>query len=414
MRVLYLHDAKFTKMSEELENIFATCQGLADAGCQVTLAAARGSRSHRHLRGLYLPQLKSSSPFYVQNLWSSKGPFIPAFCGIWPFSFQGQLLIWRLRPCWVLCTDPHLALFYLRRKIPGTRYLFQINELPYYSPQAQLLSGPSSNTSTEQLELDSSKRVPRAFIPPASRGKTLNFCEIVKRADLLVSSTEQIACALTDSPYLAPRAPRVISPGSPHFPLPPTGRAPDATTHLLCLHDLNDEESLAKLMQVLQLFVGSRELHVHIAGGKPEKTLSWRRYFDVRQLRDLATFHGPCSPAQLIKLATRADAFLDLFAAKGAALLKARPQLAHFSRWGRPIIAPDLPVVREQLAGGPATMFLYAPDDLQSLGVQLKRVQDTTLRFLTASAMQEALSAAPHRFSLLQNSLQLKALLSQP
>ena len=221
--------------------------------------------------------------------------------------------------------------------------------------------------------------------------------EALKRVDQAITPTDGLKSALIKPPYITPKLPIVIPLGSSLTPLPPISNSDSQLTRLLFIATKRDVDQIPLLMSALRICINNENLQLMIASLDSVAAEKIKREIAIKDLEDQTILIENPPPSKLTQLYGLADGFVVL---ADEMSLQAHAKLIDFCRLGRPIIAPDLPIICEQLPEGQARAFLFAPGNIPALAIQLRRILDPTLRFLTTSALHEALEVNPHRFSL--------------
>jgi glycosyltransferase involved in cell wall biosynthesis len=111
----------------------------------------------------------------------------------------------------------------------------------------------------------------------------------------------------------------------------------------------------------------------HIVGGRPEQIASLRRLAEKAGVAPRVTFHGFVRPADLSRLLGDADLFVLPARAQGKMPYVGHVKLYEYMAWGRPIVAADLPAVREDLLDG-ENGLLVPPGDPKALAGAVRRI----------------------------------------
>jgi glycosyltransferase involved in cell wall biosynthesis len=117
----------------------------------------------------------------------------------------------------------------------------------------------------------------------------------------------------------------------------------------------------------------------HIVGGQPGQIASLRRVAQECGVASRVTFYGFVRPADLSRLLVDADLFVLPARAQGKMPYVGHVKLYEYMAWGRPIVASDLPSVREDLRDG-ENGLLIPPEDPRALAAAIRRaVEDAEL-----------------------------------
>lgn len=402
MRILYLVEEILPQLADSTRQVFQICQSLANSGCEVHLVCSRGSSDQLRLCQHFYPDQKQCRSFPLYRFWSSKEALMPSHLGRWLFALQAQHLIHALKPHWVISCEPSTLLYHLKRKIGGARYGLEVGPLPFVVGDLPL--GQSvDQTAFQKAALN---------VPQNLRAEVLVWRDALARSDLLIVPTHQIKSALLNAPYAVSRPICTLPLGSSFTPLPPSLGNEESKVKLLFIASSSTTKKELFLLNALRLCTAQDHLHLHIANTTNALAAHLENEISLKGLQNCVTLYGQQTPKKLNMLALQADAFICLADKKSSDALIAHAQLIDFCRLGRPIIAPDLPIILELLPEGQARAFLFASENIPALAIQLRRVADSTLRFLTTSALHQAFEANPHRFSMEQRAHALKIALS--
>ena len=399
MRILYLHEEILPNQNELAEQVYRICQGLANAGMEIHLACSRGSKSQLHLSQFYFPNHQRCRSVYLHFLWSAQTTLCPKAFGHWLFALQSEKLIRSLSPQWVLSANPKTLLYHLRRKRFGVHYGLEIGNLPFFNNSVKKNQLP--NLSPVQ------SKVSYTAIPREKQAELLMWREALKRTDLTISPTQGLKNALLSPPYIVPNIPHVIPLGSSLTPLPPVSTLDDQPVRPLFIATKRDVDQIPLMMSALRICINNENLQLVIASFDRDATEMVKKEIAIKDLEERATLIENPPPSKMSQLYGLADGFIVL---ADETSLQAHSKLIDFCRLGRPIIAPDLPIICEQLPEGQARAFLFAAGNIPALAIQLRRFLDPTLRFLTTSALHDKLENNPYQFSLEQKAQMLKQL----
>ncbi len=402
MRILYLVEEILPQIADLTCQVFQICQSLANSGCEVHLVCSRGSSDHLRLCQHFYPDQKQCRSFPLHRRWSSKEALMPSHLGRWLFALQAQHLIHTLKPHWVISCEPCTLLYHLKRKIAGVRYGLEVGPLPLVFGDLPL------GQSIDQTALQKKTLT----VPQHLRAEVLLWRDALARTDLLIAPIRQIKSALISAPYAVNRPICTLPFGSSFTPLPPPLGNEESKAQLLFIASSSTLKNELFLLNAMRLCIAKDHLHLHIVNTTDAQALQLEDEIAVKGLQNCVTLYGKQTPKKLNMLALQADAFICLADAKSSDALIAHAQLIDFCRLGRPIIAPDLPIILELLQEGQARAFLFASENIPALAIQLRRIADSTLRFLTTSALHQAFEANPHRFSMEQRAHEFKMALS--
>ncbi len=341
MRILYPYNEILPKQRAHDVFIFHECSSLAKLGNRVTLLCGKGSKTDKALFQHYgvsasenlsikkVPIVRKNNPFNLS--WNL------------PFFFFSQQFIQKHLPDFVLLSVLKQGSYHLSRKIPKVRYIYEVHELSYY-PGYQ---PPNSNFYLEQVML--------------------------KKADLITVTTSSLKKILEAPPYSL-RVPIAVIPLAVHqFSLPP----PPKKSHPLTLMYVGQLYSGQGLADLLAAMKESSNVCLKIIGGSVDEVHALNRLAKKLGVSNSVEFLGFQPPSKLPEIVKEAHAFVAPFENRGRMPFVAHTKLLEYAVWGRPIIAPNLPVVQEHL---PKAALLFEPENVSSLANCIKRLQKQELR----------------------------------
>ncbi len=348
MQILYPYNEILPKRAAHDPFIFDECAALARCGCKVTLLCGKGSLSDSELFSHYgtkpqvftvkrLPIIRKNNPLHLT--WNRF------------FFFFSQQEIRRQKPDWVILSVRKQGAYHLSRKIPNVRYLYEIHELAHYPHH----TSPHFHVEREMLN----------------------------RADLITVTTEALKQILVEPPYSLSTPIEVVPLAVKKEPLPPPPTN-DSPLVLMYIGQLYRGQGVERLIEAISLVEG---VELKIVGGRPD---------EIAQLKKIAPktvdFMGFMPPAALSGIAKVAHAFVAPFEASGRMPYVAHTKLFEYAHWGRPIIAPDLPTVREHFNSG---TLLFEPENTKSLADCIYQLKNRDLR----THLQDEISSYKGKFS---------------
>jgi glycosyltransferase involved in cell wall biosynthesis len=346
---------------------FLTCFGLARAGLDVTLFCAEGSAPDDVLARHYLPAHEGPLPFRIERLARSVMGL-----GRWGFRFAAstRAAIAAGRPDLAVFSTRKLAAAQVGHKVPGVKYVFEAHQLAQYSVD----------------------------VPTAEPHALRQDRAILQDFDLVVVTTALLESVLRDVFDFKGKS-AVARVGSPHAPLPP-GRGGAGPVQLFYAGQLYEEQGVGELLDAIANLDGIR---LNVVGGRPERLAAYSSHAAVQSGR--AILHGFVAPKVVAEVVAAADVFAAPFRVNGRKPYTAHTKLVDYARWGRPIVAPDLPVVREHLPTPDHWRYLYDPARPGALAerlAELAREREALER--TRAKLMEYLAAHPGAFSLAERS----------
>lgn len=305
--------------------LFQEVAHLAERGCEVEFFVGRGSKSREELASHYQAPLTSSLHLRPLPILRKNN-----FLGIsWnlPFFYFTQKQLEKLRPDVVVLSVRKQAHYHLARKLSNTLYVYEVHELLHY---------PSAPAACSEER------------------------EMLQRADLIITTTEALQEILQNPPYSL-QVPIVTVPLAVRTtPLPPPTLGPLTIAYV---GQLYKGQGLPLLIEALPT-----NCKLKIIGGKPEEIAALKK-----SAPPSVTFCGFHPPSELPALLSDVHAFVAPFEATGRMPYVAHTKLLEYAAWGRPIIAPDLPVVCEHFPEGKGVIFFEA-GNASSLAVAIRQL----------------------------------------
>jgi glycosyltransferase involved in cell wall biosynthesis len=259
------------------------------------------------------------------------------------FNAAAQRFIARERPEAVLLSVRKQAAYHLARKLPGVRYVYEVHDLEWY---------PTSGDEA------------------SARPEVAAEREMLARADLVTVTTAALRDILLQPPYALAATPALVPLAISPPPEPPLA------AHALPLHAMYIGQLYAGqgVDDLLAAAAGLDRVRLTIVGGSAE---------DVGRLRaavppEVAArvrFTGFVPPAELPALAAEAHVLVAPFRGDNRMPFVAHTKLAEYVALRRPVVAPDLPIVREHFPQGRG-LRTYPAGDIAGLGAALAELLD--------------------------------------
>lgn len=302
--------------------LFKEACEIALSGHEVHLLIGKGSLSDQDLfdhYGIYapiqihrLPIIRKNNPFNLS--WNL------------PFFIACQRMIKRLKPDIVLLSILKQAIFHLNRRIGNTIYLYEVHEVAAY--------------------------------PTLPRGK--HFDEekmMLMHCDKVLVTTHALKKLLEEAPYKLKTPIDVVPLAVDHGPLPAYNGPPILTY----VGQLYKEQGVADLIDAVK----DTNVHLQIVGGREEEIAKLNPHLPN------ITFTGFIKPNDLSKIIEKTTAFVAPFHLSGKMPYVAHTKLYEYAAWGRPIIAPNAPIVEEHLPKG---VLLYTSKE--ELKICIEKIVD--------------------------------------
>jgi glycosyltransferase involved in cell wall biosynthesis len=277
-----------------------------------------------------------------------------------PFFFGCQRMIQQIMPDCVLLSVRKQAAFHVKRKVSNVRYFYEVHELSYYPGQ--------KIKSLRELKQEQ---------------------EIFKGSDCIIVTTHALKEILLHPPYEVKKPIAVVPLAVSASTLPPP--TPANPLVLMYVGQLYEGQGLPLLLAAL---AKTKNIHLKIAGGRPEEIDNLKKRAQELSILHRIEFLGFVPPTHLPKALYQAHAFVAPFENKDRMPFVAHTKLFEYSEWGRPIIAPKLPIVEEHFQEGQGTL-LFQPDDPLSLAHCMTLLKEESVR----NKLQTEISSFSGRFS---------------
>jgi glycosyltransferase involved in cell wall biosynthesis len=356
MRLAYLYNEILPTRKAHDAYVWRNCTSLAEAGLEVVLACGRGSAPDAALALHYGTTLPAS--LHVARLAIVRRNFGLPFTWNRVFDVAAQRLLARERPDAVLLGVRKQGGFHLARKLPGMRYVYEVHELAWYPT----LGAPASHAAAIGAER-----------------------HMLSRADLVTVTTRALHDILRAPPYGLRNAIEIVPLAISPPPAPPRIAA-TRPLHLMYIGQLYSGQGVEDLIAAV---AGVDGIRLTIVGGSEKDVARMRALVPIAAAGRIA-FTGFVSPAQLPALAAGAHAFAAPFRGERRMPFVAHTKLAEYVALRRPVVAPDLPIVREHFPGGNGWAS-YPANDVAGLAGALRRLLDTS----QWNALMEGIARAP-------------------
>jgi glycosyltransferase involved in cell wall biosynthesis len=371
MRIIYPYNEILPRKKAHDIFIMHTCAAFAELGWDVTLLIGKGSdgdslfsyyqinpSQNLHITPLFI--LRKNNPFGIS--WNL------------PFFLGSQFKIQKMHPDCVFLSVRKQATFHLLRKVSKVRYIYEAHELLYYPNQ------PIPKTYDLQLEK-----------------------MMLSRTDLVTVTTSALKEILLNPPYALKVPVAVIPLAVQASPLPPP--PPADPLMLMYVGQLYSGQGLPSLLSAL---ASVQDVHLKIVGGRAEEIFHLSKLAKELAIAERVEFLGFLAPHQIPPIAKDAHAFVAPFENRGRMPYVAHTKLFEYAEWGRPVIAPRLPLVEEHFQDGKGAL-LFDPGDTASLAGCIVALKQEPLR----QKLQAEISSYSGRFSWQSRALAYATLLQQ-
>lgn len=336
MRLAYLYNEILPTRKAHDAYVWRNCVALAGAGEDVVLACGRGSPPAGALAAHYDTPLPAA--FRVRALPILRRNFGLPFTWNAVFNAAAQRFIARERPDAVMLSVRKQGAYHLARKLPGVRYVYEVHELEWYPTLG-----------------DAAARDPRVALER----------EMLARADLVTVTTGALASILSLPPYALPNTvalvPLAITP-----PAPPPAIAHSLPLHAMYIGQLYGGQGVEDLISAV---ASVDQVRVTIVGGSAADVHRLQALVPASAARRVR-FTGFVAPRELPALAASAHVLVAPFRPERRMPFVAHTKLAEYVALRRPVVAPELAIVREHFHGARA-LQAYAPGDVQGLAAAL-------------------------------------------
>lgn len=336
MDIFYPYNESLPKRTAHDVYLFRNCASLSDLGLPVSLACGWGGWEDRALFQHY--GVNAQCPLKIQRL-----PILrrlgPLSCNAL-FFWAAQRAAARQRPRWLLTSVFKQADYHIRRKIQGIGYVYEVHQLSWY---------PTCDT-PERRQIAERER------------------QILSQMDLVTTTTQALSRILRNPPYSLTVPIEVVPLAVDCAPLSPAPKGAPFT--VMYIGQLYPSQGVDLLLRALKQ---TPEVHLEIIGGTTSAISGLRALTQNLELTTRVRFHGFLAPGQIPAQAARANAFVAPFYAVERMPYVAHTKLLEYASWGRPIIAPRVEVVLEDVTGS-ARDLLFHPGDVNSLADTLRRV----------------------------------------
>ncbi|MFO1380646.1 MAG: glycosyltransferase family 4 protein [Chitinivorax sp.] len=371
MKILYLYNEVLPTRKAHDAYIWRNCISLAQAGADVTLACGKGSKAATTLASYYKTELPPN--FKQMPLRIFRRNFGLPWTWNRVFDSAAQRLLTRTSPDIVILSVRKQGQFHLAKKLPDTRYVYEVHELEWYPTQGE------SQAASQKVQQER---------------------EMLAQADLVTVTTEALRNILLKPPYrltnpvaIVPLAIQRQAPLQPiEFSLP---------LHVMYIGQLYDGQGVEDLADAVAEVPSAT---LTIVGGSDQDVQRIQARLPP-QSAERIRFTGFVEPGRLPGLAQTAHILAAPFRAQKRMPFVAHTKLCEYIAWRRPVLAPDLPIVHEHFPNG-AGLCSYQPNNIADLIMCLQRIS----RQEAWQAAMDGIAAAPSSFWADRASAYLKLL----
>ncbi|NGX54658.1 MAG: D-inositol-3-phosphate glycosyltransferase [Chlamydiae bacterium] len=338
-RIIYPYNEILPKKTAHDVYIVHQCEALAKAGFEISLLCGSGSLNDQALFDHY----KVTTPFPIKRL-----PIVRKNNPLnlsWnkPFFFFTQREINRSRPGHLFLSVLKQGEYHLKRKLPSVRYIYEAHQLSYYP-----------HTPFDKSLFEREK-------------------EMLSHTDLVTVPTRAMQTILQQPPYSLTTPVEVVPLAVNATPLPPP---PSNPLTLMYVGQLYAGQGLPLLLQALS---HTQNWRLKIVGGKPEEIEKLSVLSSKLGIEDRVELMGFQPPSALREIVKSSHAFVAPFEAVERMSYVAHTKLYEYAAWGRPMVVPDLPSVREHFEDQEGVL-LFEAGSHSSLANALIKLENQALR----------------------------------
>lgn len=345
MKIAYPYNETLPKKTAHDVYLFRNCVSLGETGAFVHLLCGWGTPDETALDQHY--QVQAPPSMCVQRL-----PILrrcgPLSCNRL-FFWMAQRTIRELRPDVVLTSVFKQAEYHLARRCPGVCYVYELHQLSWYPNCDE--PGPYRAALTERA--------------------------ILQQMDLVTVTTFALKEILLQPPYALTIPIEVVPLAVDVAPLIAPPRSPPLT--VMYVGQLYQSQGVDLLIKALALVP---DIELEIIGGTDQQIHQFKVMTYSLGIAQRVQFRGFVPPSQLSQFVHKAHAFVAPFYAVERMPYVAHTKLLEYASWGRPIIAPRLPVVQEHLSDKPYHL-LFTAGDAASLAQSLQQLKNQDLTMMT-------------------------------
>ncbi|MFT4551633.1 MAG: glycosyltransferase involved in cell wall biosynthesis [Chlamydiales bacterium] len=345
MHIIYPYNEILPKRTAHDVYIFNNCVSLAKEGFQVELLCGKGSQNdgsiceHYHVPNLYGMKTKHLPIVRKNNILSLSWNRV--------FLYFSQRVLQQEAPDVAIFSVLKQAYYHFRRKLPGVSYVYEAHQLAWYPHMAL-------GAKKKEVELERS---------------------ILRKADLVTVTTEALRKILLEAPYSLDVPVEVVPLAVNVSELPPP-LVSDGLPTVMYVGQLYKGQGIENLLNAMGK---ASTVRLEIVGGTETEIKNLKAYSVILGVSDRVYFHGFCSPSKLSSMVAHADAFVAPFEPEGRMPYVAHTKLLEYISWGRPVIAPDMPVVREHFPDGKGLM-LFESGSTRGLADRLCEISQPLVR----------------------------------
>lgn len=338
MKIIYPYNEILPLKKAHDAYVVRNCAALASSGCDVTLLCGKGSLSKEALFEFY--KIEKNNPLKVIQLPILRKNNRLRINWNYVFFWNAKRYIEKHQPDVVLFSVLKQADFLLKSKLKGCKYIYEVHQLQWYP------------TLKEHMHLNRI-RWERS---------------IYNRCDLVTVTTEALKKILGVYPYDLKSKLEVVPLACDFEPLPK--HKPGEVLRLCYVGQLYAKQGLHRLLDALKK-VSNVELQV--LGGKPLQIDHYQSYCKEKGIANRVHFEGFVAPEHFKKKIQNVDAFVTTFDNSERMPYVAHTKIYEYLAMQRPIMAPNLEIVKEH---APFGLITYEPESKDSLIAAIEKLKD--------------------------------------
>jgi hypothetical protein len=401
--IFYPYNEKLPKCTAHDVYIYRNCFYLSKHGCNVNLMTGRPKLSasdlHKHYLGKGSQGAFPPSTYKFKQTHTLDGSFhhysLPLIRKTTPLKISWNLPFFVFCQYWLKTYKPEFVImsvlkqahYHLKRRVQGVRYVYELHDLSIYPP---LRTNQYQPTSLPIEEYRLTKPLKKRFEMER---------EVLNHTDLITVTTSTLKSILQNPPYKIMRPIEVVPLGSSFTPMKPKTIS-SKYIRLGYVGQLYKTQGLIQLMHALKQ---AKHCILDVFGGTYPQVQKFKSLSEKLNISSQVNFHGFKAPAQLQQELQAIDLLVAPFELTPHMCYVAHTKLIDYNRLTRPIIAPNIPEVREQLSQIAPSCFLFSPEGYPNKIDSLAKVLDNlknTKQISTCMVRQfKELEQFPERFS---------------
>lgn len=422
MRVDYFYNEKLPKRTAHDSYVWRNCFYLSQSGVDVTLVTGPSKLSLQQMQRHYVGPGPLDQGVLPLNLsWKVRG--LLGGCGqkgnssqvqgctgslAWlqlPLLRKSQFLklswnlpfFWRCqkwlqvnRPDWAFFSVYKQAHFHLKRRVPGVKYLFEVQDLAWY---------PNSLQPTLMQN-----------IPKSERGRIEMQRAVLQACDKVTTTTIALKTILQQSPYSITTPIEVIPLGSEHQPLQSV-KTKEEPIRLGYVGQLYPHQGVDALIDALVEVPG---VHLDVLGGSHRDVQRIQSLIDEKGMHSRVRLHGFIQPSEIADKLHNVDVLVAPFYPTLHMRYVAHTKLADYGRWALPVMVPSIEGIEEELRS-PGLIFEASqyPRSNQGLVDTIKSLCEENRLKNLQEEVDLSRQQFPDRFHWHERCKKLKNILSQ-